>query len=334
MTSASSSGFELNLSLKPSYVPKTIANLLKDLSNVDNEADKLAVLNDYINQLEEELNRIVPIKHQFPQCMLLLMEALQALRDEFVNIKNGKGSDETARGKHGSVVAIRRKHYEEEKIDKLASVEKDDCKGKSSVRSNSSHQLWNSTNYEHKKHKSFIDFIQAPIQIPISCKGSASILPSLVGNGCSSKEIIGGSCSKSGSIGTNNGLYGMNLKADTLNYQPRPLTQPIWKNNRRSWSAELHSRFVEALHLLGGIEVATPKQIKEIMQVEGLTNDQVKSHLQKYRLHSRKQSAKYRENLVNFQDPWHPQMYYGDPNLSPDQDSDDHDEDNSNNPQA
>ncbi|OMP03029.1 hypothetical protein COLO4_10663 [Corchorus olitorius] len=306
MASSSSSGLELNLSLKPSYVPKTIANLLKDLSNIDNEADKLAVLNDYINQLEEELNRIVPFKHQFPQCMLLLMEALEALRDEFVNIKNGKGSDETAKGQHASVVAIKRKHYEEEKADKLASVEKYDCKGKSS----------------------------APIQIPISCKGSASILPSLAGNGCSSKEIIRGSCSKSGIIGTNNGLYGMNLKADTLNYQPKPLTQIIWKNNRRSWSPELHSRFVEALHLLGGIEVATPKQIKEIMQVEGLTNDQVKSHLQKYRLHSRKQSAKYRENLVNFQDPWHPQIYYGDPNLSPDQDSDDHDEDNSNNPKG
>ncbi|XP_021905360.1 uncharacterized protein LOC110820240 [Carica papaya] len=79
---------------------------------------------------------------------------------------------------------------------------------------------------------------------------------------------------------------GLNLKSDfeTLNHFPMPLTQPILKNKRRSWSSELHGRFVQALDLLGGDEVATPKQIKEIMQVEGLTSEQVKSHLQRYRL--------------------------------------------------
>ncbi|KAL6568091.1 hypothetical protein OROHE_003775 [Orobanche hederae] len=38
-------------------------------------------------------------------------------------------------------------------------------------------------------------------------------------------------------------------------------------------------------------KVATPKQIKELTQVDGLTNDEVKSHLQKYRLHTRKVPA-------------------------------------------
>ncbi|CAA0840925.1 Homeodomain-like superfamily protein [Striga hermonthica] len=52
------------------------------------------------------------------------------------------------------------------------------------------------------------------------------------------------------------------------------------KKRRRCWSPELHRLFVYALQNLGGAEVATPKQIREHMKVEDLTNDEVKSHLQ------------------------------------------------------
>ncbi|KAL0833318.1 hypothetical protein Bca101_085207 [Brassica carinata] len=60
------------------------------------------------------------------------------------------------------------------------------------------------------------------------------------------------------------------------------------KEQRRRWSQELHRKFVDALHSLGGSQVATPKQIRDMMKVDGLTNDEVKSHLQKYRMHIRK----------------------------------------------
>ncbi|XP_040379411.1 transcription factor NIGTH1-like [Oryza brachyantha] len=66
-----------------------------------------------------------------------------------------------------------------------------------------------------------------------------------------------------------------------------PQPQPHRKA-RRCWSPELHRRFVNALQILGGAQVATPKQIRELMKVDGLTNDEVKSHLQKYRLHTRR----------------------------------------------
>ncbi|URE45146.1 MYB family transcription factor [Musa troglodytarum] len=59
---------------------------------------------------------------------------------------------------------------------------------------------------------------------------------------------------------------------------------------RRRWSPELHRCFLHALHQLGGSDVATPKQIRELMKVDGLTIDEVKSHLQKYRLHGRRRS--------------------------------------------
>jgi SHAQKYF class myb-like DNA-binding protein len=60
------------------------------------------------------------------------------------------------------------------------------------------------------------------------------------------------------------------------------------RKTRRCWSPELHRHFVHALQQLGGPQVATPKQIREVMKVDGLTNDEVKSHLQKYRLHNQR----------------------------------------------
>ncbi|CAN6297672.1 unnamed protein product [Urochloa humidicola] len=76
---------------------------------------------------------------------------------------------------------------------------------------------------------------------------------------------------------------GLNLHAQTQQQQ-----QQQSRKARRCWSPELHRQFVAALHQLGGPQVATPKQIREVMQVDGLTNDEVKSHLQKYRLHNRR----------------------------------------------
>ncbi|KAG6481847.1 transcription factor NIGTH1-like [Zingiber officinale] len=63
---------------------------------------------------------------------------------------------------------------------------------------------------------------------------------------------------------------------------------PAQRKARRCWSPDLHRRFVNALQILGGSQVATPKQIRELMKVDGLTNDEVKSHLQKFRLHTRR----------------------------------------------
>ncbi|XP_010265235.1 PREDICTED: myb family transcription factor EFM [Nelumbo nucifera] len=65
---------------------------------------------------------------------------------------------------------------------------------------------------------------------------------------------------------------------------------------RRCWSPELHRRFLNALQQLGGSHAATPKQIRELMKVDGLTNDEVKSHLQKYRLHTRRPSPAIHSN--------------------------------------
>lgn len=54
------------------------------------------------------------------------------------------------------------------------------------------------------------------------------------------------------------------------------------KKPRVVWSVEMHQQFVTAVNQLG-IDKAVPKKILELMAVDGLTRENVASHLQKYR---------------------------------------------------
>ncbi|KAK4800735.1 hypothetical protein SAY86_021222 [Trapa natans] len=63
------------------------------------------------------------------------------------------------------------------------------------------------------------------------------------------------------------------------------------RKQRRCWSPELNRLFVNALQQLGGAQAATPKKIRQLMQVDGPTNDEVKSYLQKYRLQTQRPSS-------------------------------------------
>ncbi|KAG8054771.1 hypothetical protein GUJ93_ZPchr0001g32421 [Zizania palustris] len=56
------------------------------------------------------------------------------------------------------------------------------------------------------------------------------------------------------------------------------------KKARMVWTPELHHRFVEAVAHLGE-KGAVPKAIVQLMNVDGLTRENVASHLQKYRLY-------------------------------------------------
>ncbi|KAI5073083.1 hypothetical protein GOP47_0011096 [Adiantum capillus-veneris] len=62
------------------------------------------------------------------------------------------------------------------------------------------------------------------------------------------------------------------------------------KKARVNWSMELHRQFVDAVNELG-IDKAVPKRILEIMNVQGLTRENVASHLQKYRLYLKRLSG-------------------------------------------
>ncbi|XP_041997059.1 two-component response regulator ARR12-like [Salvia splendens] len=54
------------------------------------------------------------------------------------------------------------------------------------------------------------------------------------------------------------------------------------KKRRVTWTKELHMKFLQSISQLG-IERAVPKRILNLMNVEGITRENVASHLQKYR---------------------------------------------------
>ncbi|KAL6007358.1 hypothetical protein ACLOJK_032855 [Asimina triloba] len=60
-----------------------------------------------------------------------------------------------------------------------------------------------------------------------------------------------------------------------------------YKKPRMVWSAELHAQFLKTIEELG-FERAVPKKILELMNVPGLTRENIASHLQKFRLYIRR----------------------------------------------
>uniref|UniRef100_A0A0E0KAR1 Two-component response regulator n=1 Tax=Oryza punctata TaxID=4537 RepID=A0A0E0KAR1_ORYPU len=69
------------------------------------------------------------------------------------------------------------------------------------------------------------------------------------------------------------------------------------KKPRVVWSVELHQQFVNAVNHLG-IDKAVPKKILELMNVPGLTRENVASHLQKFRLYL-KRIAQHHAGIAN-----------------------------------
>ncbi|XP_010440207.1 PREDICTED: two-component response regulator ARR2-like isoform X1 [Camelina sativa] len=80
------------------------------------------------------------------------------------------------------------------------------------------------------------------------------------------------------------------------------------KKPRVVWSVELHQQFVAAVNQLG-VDKAVPKKILEMMNLPGLTRENVASHLQKYRIYLRRlggvsqHQGNMNHSFMNGQDP-------------------------------
>ncbi|CAL9245366.1 unnamed protein product [Arabidopsis halleri] len=80
--------------------------------------------------------------------------------------------------------------------------------------------------------------------------------------------------------------------------------KPATKKPRMQWTTELHHKFEVAVEKLGSLEKAFPKTILKCMQeemnVQGLTRNNVASHLQKYRQNSKQKTRTHQEPQEDF----------------------------------
>ncbi|KAK8674006.1 hypothetical protein V6N13_112312 [Hibiscus sabdariffa] len=298
---------DLSLDLSLVYVPKTISEFLQQVSKIKNGFQRLSKISDYVQRLEDEMKKIDAFKRELPLCMLLLKDGIQRLKEEEIQCKEMND---------GSVLPSK-ENSEGNGKETMGSDGGDMKNWLSSV------QLWNSdfNNVDHNKKPNTVpelklrseeqgeDLPKNPIELcNKKSKGGAFVpfkehvdkkipglslmTPSSELASCISNNNGGCQIGSVSSLYTQQNQMKFQTKSHNRHEEQQQQHQQQQQHNsrkqRRCWSPELHRRFVEALQQLGGSQVATPKQIRELMQVEGLTNDEVKSHLQKYRLHIRK----------------------------------------------
>ncbi|CAG7901812.1 unnamed protein product [Brassica rapa] len=231
---------------------------------------------EYIEALVEEQKKIQVFKRDLPLCLSLVTQAIESYRKELSKFSRSEhiqpeGSERTTsecEGRDGCIALCE----EFVPIKSCERVKDDEAENNIDKKKSEWLQLWN----------------QSPDPQPIEDQTTTVV------------EEVKENCDafQKGKL-----AYSQPLKAIT----PTPTASSstaetggnkkemeqqkqlqMHRKQRRCWSSELHRRFLHALQKLGGSHVATPKQIRDLMQVDGLTNDEVKSHLQKYRLHTRR----------------------------------------------
>ncbi|CAL9121963.1 unnamed protein product [Musa acuminata var. zebrina] len=222
---------------------------------------------DCIRALEEERKKIKAFQRELPLCLHLVTRAIESVRHVM-------GDDEKVN--HGPVT--------EELIPPM-SEQRSEAKKSAAVRSEMKLRSVQLRNQEPDT----VPRMEPPKKpiVAISKKISSAFQPFQ-----RQKYVVPPPASSAATAipATSDGDGGRDYGSKEGNTEKKEEQLQPHRKARRSWSPELHRCFLHALHQLGGSDVATPKQIRELMKVDGLTIDEVKSHLQKYRLHGRRRS--------------------------------------------
>ncbi|XP_027917692.1 transcription factor HHO5-like isoform X2 [Vigna unguiculata] len=283
---------EPSLDLSLAFVPgRTVRQILGEVARSEDGSRRMATLQDFLKKLEDEKRKIESFKRELPLCMVLVNDAITKLKEEI----------------NGGV-----RMQEEPVVEEYMPLLKTNSEGSETLnmgkeRSNmknwmNSVRLWNveSKPRTEEDDRCVPDNPNQPENETNKSRGAA---PALNGNNCVLKTVMSEDkgVSQVPSLGLRRPVFELNhrktesgnehgsslITTSSLERKGQAQPQQNPRKQRRCWSPELHRRFVDALQQLGGPQVATPKQIRELMQVVGLTNDEVKSHLQ-YRLHFRR----------------------------------------------
>ncbi|KAJ6827231.1 uncharacterized protein M6B38_368950 [Iris pallida] len=295
---------ELSLDYKPNSTAAYPPVIPKPPSSGDQPAEQTQKIEDFLARLEEERHKIEAFKRELPLCMQLLNNALETYRqqlggtyqkiiqgarpvlEEFIPLANmsinGPVKAPTAPSEKASWMVSAQlwspaASEQQAVLSAAAAVVKEDdgC----SLDTISPKLALDCKQRNGGSGGAFLPFSKERM---IGKTGAAALpelalAPSEKMEVEESKQCVGEDGKIEGRGGSNRTSEG---QADAQSSTQRKA--------RRCWSPDLHRRFVNALQMLGGSQVATPKQIRELMKVDGLTNDEVKSHLQKYRLHTRR----------------------------------------------
>ncbi|XP_019171025.1 PREDICTED: myb family transcription factor EFM-like [Ipomoea nil] len=285
----------------------------------------LQKLEDFLSRLEEERLKIDAFKRELPLCMQLLTNAMEASKQQLQSFRANNNNHGAARPVLEEFIPLKNSSSLEGTTDQKAAANATGDKANWMTTAQLWSQGNNNNNNNESSMQQKIPSKETEIGFSVSpnpqmnnnggaflpfskdhrsgsCPSPTLALASPDGKELEEKKSLEinvnlGKCSNNGpattELGKSGDCGGGGGGGATL---PPPqdsqtaaatATQPHRKA-RRCWSPDLHRRFVNALQMLGGSQVATPKQIRELMKVDGLTNDEVKSHLQKYRLHTRR----------------------------------------------
>lgn len=271
--------------------------------------DNVQKCQEYIRALEEEKHKIQVFQRELPLCLELVTQAIEACKQQLVS-GSGTSTTECVNGHSEYSEQTTSDGPVLEEFIPLKRSDSTDDDGDEHEESSQAHvdrsgkksdwlrsvQLWNpdppSAPEAHEHQPKRVSVVEVkkdggafhPFQKEKGNSGNTNNnKPTSSASACSTAEAAAGG----GSSGGNKEEKGGQSQ----------------RKARRCWSPELHRRFLHALQQLGGSHVATPKQIRELMKVDGLTNDEVKSHLQKYRLHTRRPTPAIHQNNANPQAP-------------------------------
>ncbi|URD97221.1 MYB family transcription factor, partial [Musa troglodytarum] len=266
-------GSEVGLELQLCAVP-TVGGFVKDAAT--ESGGRAARLVESIRILEEEKRKIEAFKRELPLCIHLLGEVIDGLKKE---------TERCGGGCFGRV--LEEFLPVESRVEQDGGVQVDD-----KMNWMSSAQLW-SDNYgendisprNHEEKENLFSECKSP-------GGGGAFLPfgapSTVSASSEEKKPARRVCGRGPkSVGRAPESWSPPAPATACGHLGFQSQHRPSRKARRCWSQELHRRFTLAIRQLGGAQgewllqsLATPKRIREAMKVEGLTNDEVKSHLQ------------------------------------------------------